>query len=128
MASTDFSTSLVRTLTPIIVGTLGAYGTRYLGLTTSQLTPLVGGGLSFLYYVAARTLEHQWPALGALLGAPQEPLYPSGLSQAAQQAVEAAVTSVLALESQRSVSAPSAPNTIPIGITWADIEKVRQVH
>jgi hypothetical protein len=76
----DFVTSLIRTWTPIIAGTLIGWGIAQ-GLPVDKsmeagLTALLAAGLSGLYYLAVRLAEQRWPAAGWLLGVAKPPAYP----------------------------------------------------
>jgi hypothetical protein len=75
----SFVTSLIRTWTPILAGAILGWAIT-VGLPVTQadkagltavLTAVAGG----LYYLAVRSLERRWPALGWLLGKPAAPVY-----------------------------------------------------
>lgn len=76
-------TSIIRTVTPIIVGWVLSLGVvQALGLTEEQVTWLVVAALTALppalstvYYLAVRALERRWPWVGVLLGRRGEPDY-----------------------------------------------------
>ena len=77
---TDFILSLIRTVVPIIVGSvvgwLGARGIDVEPEAVGALTAGIGALAGAIYYAAARWLEQRWPILGHLLGPAQAPVYP----------------------------------------------------
>lgn len=75
----DKATSLIRTLTPVLVGSVTGFLVSK-GLELDQnavdaantfLIALFTG----LYYMLVRWLESRWPKLGWLLGNPKQPEY-----------------------------------------------------
>lgn len=76
-------TSIIRTITPAIVGWLLALPVvAWLGLTSEQVTWLVVAVLTATpvvlnaaWYLLARLLERRWPAAGLLLGRRGAPTY-----------------------------------------------------
>lgn len=72
----DYSASVARTLTPILVGLiLGVLGTEIVGVNEASLTPVVSGVITAIYYALVRALEQKWPKVGVLLGWPSAPTY-----------------------------------------------------
>lgn len=75
----DIKDSIIRTVTPLIVGWL----LSVLALINVEVTPdtrasligLVTAVLSALYYIVVRWAEQRWPGLGWLLGKPVQPVY-----------------------------------------------------
>ena len=76
---TDFVLSLIRTVVPIVVGSvvgwLGARGIEVEPEAAAALTAGIGGLAGAMYYAAARWLESKWPMLGCLLGSAKPPAY-----------------------------------------------------
>lgn len=76
MTLKDYLASLVRTVVPLLVGTVLAkvsidkFGVDSDTLKTVVTTVAIGG-----YYAAARALEVKWPKLGVLLGWAVTPSY-----------------------------------------------------
>lgn len=74
-----FITSLIRTITPVIVGlVLAGLAKVNLGISESATTALALSLDAFFiggYYAAARWLETRWPPLGLLLGSTAQPTY-----------------------------------------------------
>lgn len=73
----DLWTSIVRTVTPSLVGWLVAFGADHgLDLTSGAASVLVAQVVAVVYYVAVRVMERarstRW---GWLLGAPRPPRY-----------------------------------------------------
>lgn len=60
--------SVLRTIVPIIVGTLLGWAARVgLNLPEAATAEIVTVVATFLYYGTARLLEEHWPAVGRLL-------------------------------------------------------------
>lgn len=80
---TDFILSLIRTVVPIIVGSvvgwLGARGIDVEPEAVGALTAGIGALAGAIYYAGARWLEQRWPILGHLLGSAQPPAYPDSV-------------------------------------------------
>lgn len=75
----DYITSLIRTVVPYLIGLVLAYlGTNGIHLSAEQIASLsatLALAIGTLYYLVVRALEHKWPKLGWLLGAPSTPTY-----------------------------------------------------
>lgn len=75
----SFVTSLIRTYTPIVAGTVIGWAiTLGLPVTVADkagLTAVLAAAASGLYYLAVRLAEQKWPQLGWLLGKPATPVY-----------------------------------------------------
>lgn len=73
----DLLGSLIRTLVPLVVGWLiGLAARRGLDVDSADLTALVTGAVTALYYALARVLErYVSPRFGWLLGLPRQPVY-----------------------------------------------------
>ncbi|WP_213452905.1 hypothetical protein [Rhizomonospora bruguierae] len=76
----DHLVSLIRTWTPIAVGSALAWLASTLGVvlddgTSTALTAGAVGLAAAAYYALARALESRWPVLGVLLGTRREPTY-----------------------------------------------------
>lgn len=75
----DFAASLIRTVTPTLVGAgLAALGT--IGLHVSgAYEPVIDAGATFVlggaYYTIVRAIEVKYPKIGWLLGVPRKPVY-----------------------------------------------------
>jgi hypothetical protein len=75
----DYTASVIRTLTAIVVGVLlGWLGTDITGVSEATLTPVVSAILGSAYHAIVRAIEHKWPKAGWLLGWPTPPTYPKG--------------------------------------------------
>lgn len=76
----DYTRSLIRTIVPLIVGAVvGWLATHGVRVDEAAILPTVDSVVAAGYYAVARALEHRWPALGWLLGAPGAPTYGPGL-------------------------------------------------
>ena len=72
--TSDLLISIRRTVVPIIVGAVtGSFLAPY--VDPVQLTAVVSGIVSGLYYTVLRVAESKHPGLGALLGARKQPVY-----------------------------------------------------
>ena len=75
----DIKDSIIRTVTPIIVGWLLSVllliNVTVTPETRLAITNLIGAVLSALYYIVVRWLEQKYPGLGWLLGKPVQPTY-----------------------------------------------------
>lgn len=76
----DTGTSLIRTYTPVVIGTVVAWLARETGVvidedTTTGLSMAFGAFVIALYYGVIRVLEPRFPWLGVLLGLPKQPGY-----------------------------------------------------
>lgn len=70
----DLLISIRRTVVPIVVGAVtGSFLAPY--VDPVQLTAVVTGIVSGLYYTVLRVAEAKHPGLGALLGARKQPVY-----------------------------------------------------
>lgn len=74
----DLTASLVRTLVPWVVATVGPWAARWLGLTDEQLSAGATVAAGAVYYLLSRCLE-TWGGerFGWLLGVPARPAYPT---------------------------------------------------
>ena len=70
--STPSAPSIVRTITPVIVGQIAAYlatiGVVLPDDVMSAVTVVLGFAVTTVYYLAVRWLEQKFPKLGVLLG------------------------------------------------------------
>lgn len=75
----DFVTSLIRTWTPIIVGSivgwLASHGLDVSAEDAVGLTAFLTAVFSGLYYLVVRLIERKYPSAGALLGSTKKPEY-----------------------------------------------------
>ena len=72
--TSDLLISIRRTVVPIVVGAVtGSFLAPY--VDPEQLTAVVSGIVSGLYYTVLRVAEAKHPGLGALLGARKQPVY-----------------------------------------------------
>lgn len=79
---TDLAKSYVRTVVPVIVGLVISLSLRA-GFDIHGYTPEITSGVTFIYYAAARALEHYaGPRFGWLLGWAGRPLYATGVIKA----------------------------------------------
>lgn len=68
--------SILRTLTPILVGYFAAWPVaKALGLTDDQITSLITAVVTAAYYLLVRLLEQFAPQFGWLLGYASPPQY-----------------------------------------------------
>lgn len=75
---TDYSRSIVRTIVPLIVGTIvGWLATRGIEVDRVALTGVVDPIIAAAYYAVVRIVEQHAPWAGWLLGAPGAPSYGS---------------------------------------------------
>lgn len=73
---TDYGRSLIRTIVPLIVGgVVGWLASHGVKVDEATVLPLVDSTVAAAYYAAVRALEHRWPQVGWLLGAPGAPTY-----------------------------------------------------
>lgn len=73
----DFVVSIIRTLTPMVVGSFVGWLTSK-GIDAGDVagvTSFLVAVFSGLYYLIARTLEQRYPQLGWLLGSAKKPEY-----------------------------------------------------
>jgi hypothetical protein len=76
MSLSDYSASVVRTVTPLLVGLIvGVVGTKLAGIDEATLTPVVSIIVAAAYHALVRGLEQKWPRLGMLLGWDSSPAY-----------------------------------------------------
>lgn len=73
--SGDLTPSFVRTLVPIVVGPLAARFMPGIDPTDPTVLLLVSGVISYLYYVAVRVIEMEFPKMGYFLGIAKAPAY-----------------------------------------------------
>jgi len=72
----DVSASIIRTLTPLIVGLImSVVGSEVADIDPSTLTACVTTVLTAAYYILVRLLEKRWPKAGFLLLLPIRPRY-----------------------------------------------------
>lgn len=80
---TDYGRSLIRTIVPLIVGSLVAWlATRDINVDQALILPAADAIITAVYYGVVRFLETKVPAAGWLLGVPGAPSYaiaPSGI-------------------------------------------------
>lgn len=81
---TGLAASIARTIVPVVVGFILAWGAR-VGLDlddlSAELERVVDGGVIAVYYAVVRVAETRIsPAWGWLLGVAKVPSYPKGLS------------------------------------------------
>jgi hypothetical protein len=90
----DYSRSLIRTIVPLLVGAVvGWLASHGVKIDEATVLPMIDSIAAAGYYAIVRALEHRWPSLGWLLGAPGAPTY--GATTAAPQApVYSSATSV----------------------------------
>jgi len=76
---TDLITSLIRTLTPMLVGAVVAWlltlGVQVDTATQTSAVVALTGLLQAVYYTAVTLLERKWPVFGKLLGKSGAPTY-----------------------------------------------------
>jgi hypothetical protein len=76
----DFATSIIRTYTPIIVGSvigwLAARGVSISAEGAAGLAAFLAAAFSAFYYLVIRLIERKYPGAGALLGVAKRPEYP----------------------------------------------------
>lgn len=76
MSLTDYSASVVRTVTPLLVGLIvSLVGTKLAGINEESLTPVITIVVAAAYHALVRALEQKWPKLGMLLGWDSSPAY-----------------------------------------------------
>jgi hypothetical protein len=90
---TDLSRSIVRSITPIIVG-FGASVLAHLGISQPAVVSAIGAAVAIAYGVTLRVLEQKYPKLGKLLGAMGAPTYPPKSPRLLIPAIEQAVEQV----------------------------------
>jgi len=80
---TDLARSIVRSVTPIIVG-FGASLLAHLGISQPAVVAAIGSLVVIAYGSGIRLIEHKYPRAGVLLGAVGAPTYlqPSQISAA----------------------------------------------
>lgn len=76
----DLIVSWIRTAVPVAVGAVLTWLASRFGVVVDEqssagLTVGLVALFTGLYYAVARALEHRWPVLGVLLGAPRQPTY-----------------------------------------------------
>lgn len=75
----DLVTSIIRTVVPMIVGSLVSFlATKGINLdeqSAAALGTFLAALFSAIYYVIARVLEEKFPQLGILLGVKRPPQY-----------------------------------------------------
>lgn len=75
----DLFTSMVRTIVPIIVGSIASFlATKGIDLdagTLAGLSAFLAGLFSAVYYLIVRVVEQRFPQWGVLLGSKKTPEY-----------------------------------------------------
>lgn len=109
----DLIPSIIRTISPFIVGAVAAYFARK-GITfDNELINNLKGALDVilgaLYYIAVRLLEMKYPKAGLLLLMPKQPLY-------VPQMVAPGQSSGRPEEVPPSESGPPAPPQSQVGV------------
>ena len=73
------TTSIIRTVVPIVVGTiasaLATVGFQLSDEGAELIGTILGALIAIAYYVIARALEQKFPNAGVLLGKPSRPVY-----------------------------------------------------
>lgn len=87
---TNFITSLIRTYTPILIGSLLSFLAVKYGFVVdeaiqAQLVAGLTGTIIAAYYLIARLLERKFPQFGVLLGSTQKPVYVEPTAEVAKQ-------------------------------------------
>lgn len=73
---TDYGRSMIRTVVPLLVGTVVAWlASRGITVDQNTLLPAVDAIVVALYYGVVRWAESRWPQAGWLLGVPGAPSY-----------------------------------------------------
>ena len=76
---TDYGRSLIRTIVPLLVGTLVAWlATRGVNVDQALILPAADAIFTALYYGIVRFFETKFPKAGWLLGVPGAPSYATG--------------------------------------------------
>lgn len=76
MNATDYGRSVIRTIVPIIVGSLIAWlAARGVKVDESTILPAVDAVVAGAYYALIRLVERKYPKAGWLLGSPGAPSY-----------------------------------------------------
>jgi hypothetical protein len=72
----DYGRSLIRTIVPLIVGSVVAWlASQNIDVDAGTLVPAVDAVVAGLYYAIVRGLEQKFPAAGWMLGHPGAPQY-----------------------------------------------------
>lgn len=81
MNLSDYGRSIIRTVVPLIVGTVVAWlASRGINIDQATLLPLVDTLVAGAYYAVIRAAEKKWPSMGWMLGAPGAPSYASSVT------------------------------------------------
>jgi len=76
MSLSDYGTSIVRTVTPFVVGTAVAWAAKVgFDLDTETVTPIATIAIGAAYYAVVRKIEESKPEVGKLLGKAVQPVY-----------------------------------------------------
>ena len=87
----NYSKSVVRTITPIVVGYIVALLIKAgIHVTSMQVMTVLGPVSSAAYYLVVRAIEQKFPKAGMLLGHPATPKYT--LEKTVVQAIDKLVT------------------------------------
>lgn len=79
MSLSDYGTSVVRTVTPFIVGWVVALAAKWgLDLDAATVTPIAASVIGVVYYAVVRKVEEKHPEAGKLLGKAIAPNYSNG--------------------------------------------------
>jgi len=72
----NFSKSVVRTITPIVIGYVVALLVKVgFSVKSTDVTAVLAPVISAVYYLLVHALEQKFPKLGVLLGVPASPSY-----------------------------------------------------
>lgn len=81
MNPTAYGRSIIRTVVPIIVGSIIAWlAARGVKVDEATILPAVDAIAAATYYAIIRLIEDKWPKAGWLLGSPGAPSYTSPAS------------------------------------------------
>jgi hypothetical protein len=76
MTLTDYGRSVIRTVVPLVVGSvIGWLATRGVDVDASTIIPAVDAIIAGGYYALIRAAEKRWPSAGLMLGARGAPSY-----------------------------------------------------
>lgn len=77
MTTDSIIPSMIRTVVPIIVGSvIGYLAQKGFNIDKDLAVQFTVAACIAGYYLLARVLERRWPAAGALLGSTKQPTYP----------------------------------------------------
>lgn len=76
MNPTDYGRSVIRTVVPILVGSVISWlASRGVKVDEATILPMIDAAVAAIYYAGVRALEHRFPRAGWLLGSPGAPSY-----------------------------------------------------